>query len=674
MRWLAGLAALAFVGAAAAQTGPKPQQEHRLERPPVWRSLERFESEAELLRYVRDVQNLQRVARGRNETDEIIVTGSAIPPPPPPPPPPPAPSAAAEASAPGDAVGAAPLTSITNVQTQGVDEGGIVKMVGRFLVILQDGRLFVADTRPGGTPGLALTGRANVYRSVQGGAGVWYDELLISGNRILVTGYSYREAASEITVFTIDDDGRLTRETSYFISSNDYYDPENYSTRLVNGNLVVYTPLNLMNVNAARPMSWPLIRRWLRDEDHRAITTAGVRLFDARDIYKPIMETRAPMVHSVSVCPLGDVRGGDELDCRTTGFVGPAQREFFVSTADIYLWVTPNDWRDQQARECPARAPGEDGYAIPAALYQVPLSGETPRALHTRGEPDSQLAMDASATEFRALLGWNTSACNRDANVALRYFHVPFSALSTTPGEAPRRSYTRVPGLQAGAYEVRFADTHVVYGSRGGYGSYPPDHEPGRSGSVVAVSTRQPTAALEIPTPHQILRVERVGADIALTGYRNDDGLSVSMLDLSQRPRLASTALLRGRYESENRSHAFNSLARPEGDGLMGLATVARVKESGRWVWRSTASDLSFLSFDAAGQIQRIGELTANPNAVDPRYRCEVSCVDWYGNSRALFIGDRVLALSGTELIEGAVEGGRIVERRRLNLSAPPPA
>jgi len=104
------------------------------------------------------------------------------------------------------------------------------------------------------------------------------------------------------------------------------------------------------------------------------------------------------------------------------------------------------------------------------------------------------------------------------------------------------------------------------------------------------------------------------------------------------------------------------------------LATVARVKESGRWVWRSTASDLSFLSFDAAGQIQRIGELTANPNAVDPRYRCEVSCVDWYGNSRALFIGDRVLALSGTELIEGAVEGGRIVERRRLNLSAPPPA
>ena len=40
---------------------------------------------------------------------------------------------------------------ITNNQSVGVDEGGIVKQVGRFLVILQDGRLFSADLgqRPG---------------------------------------------------------------------------------------------------------------------------------------------------------------------------------------------------------------------------------------------------------------------------------------------------------------------------------------------------------------------------------------------------------------------------------------------------------------------------------------------------------------------------------------------
>jgi hypothetical protein len=65
--------------------------------------------------------------------------------------------------------------------------------------------------------------------------------------------------------------------------------------------------------------------------------------------------------------------------------------------------------------------------------------------------------------------------------------------------------------------------------------------------------------------------------------------------------------------------------------------------------------------------------LVARQNAQDTDYRCEVSCVDWYGNTRALFIGSRVFGLSGTELIEGALANGRMRETRRLNLSSPPP-
>ena len=82
---------------------------------------------------------------------------------------------------------------------------------------------------------------------------------------------------------------------------------------------------------------------------------------------------------------------------------------------------------------------------------------------------------------------------------------------------------------------------------------------------------------------------------------------------------------------------------------------------------------MSYLSIDAAGGVRGIGELSSRRGAVDPSYRCEVSCVDWYGNTRALYIGNRVFALSGTELIEGAVENGQIRERQRLNLSRRPP-
>jgi hypothetical protein len=38
-----------------------------------------------------------------------------------------------------------------------------------------------------------------------------------------------------------------------------------------------------------------------------------------------------------------------------------------------------------------------------------------------------------------------------------------------------------------------------------------------------------------------------------------------------------------------------------------------------------------------------------------PGYECEVSCVDWYGNSRPIFTDGRIFALSGSELIEGRI-------------------
>ncbi len=310
--------------------------------------------------------------------------------------------------------------SVTNTQTQGVDEGDIVKQLGRFLIVLQDGRLFVVDTAPGGQPGLALTSRANVYRSASNQ--MWYDEMLVSGNRILVTGYSYRESASEITVFTLNDAGRLHREAIYYLSSNDYYSAENYATRLVNGNLVVYTPLNIAYLDPDQPLRWPLIRRWVRDGERQAETTRGKPLFDAHDIYKPIRPTLAPFVHSVSVCPLGDLRSGDELDCRTTAFVGTSEREFFVSTSDIYLWVTPG-WGDRECQD-DARGRAGCGDALPSAAV-----GARSRArMFTRGAPINQFALDANGGEFRALLGWDGGCGGSGENPRVRYFHAPLGA------------------------------------------------------------------------------------------------------------------------------------------------------------------------------------------------------------------------------------------------------
>ena len=149
---------------------------------------------------------------------------------------------------------------------------------------------------------------------------------------------------------------------------------------------------------------------------------AGFRsLFDGNDIYRPVQRTLDPMVHSVSVCPLGDLSAGDELDCRTTAFVGGEDREFFVSTTDIFLWVTPNQYDPVLARDC--AVPGATSASIDAMIYQAPLNGEAPRALAARGRPQNQLALDATADEFRALVTWNSGPCVSGQNAQVRYFH-----------------------------------------------------------------------------------------------------------------------------------------------------------------------------------------------------------------------------------------------------------
>jgi hypothetical protein len=80
---------------------------------------------------------------------------------------------------------------------------------------------------------------------------------------------------------------------------------------------------------------------------------------------------------------------------------------------------------------------------------------------------------------------------------------------------------------------------------------------------------------------------------------------------------------------------------------------------------------VSFLSVDAEGRLAGIGALLAQEKAEHPSYKCEVSCVDWYGNSRPIFVDGRIFALAETEIIEGAVAAGGIEERRRVNLTAP---
>jgi len=86
-------------------------------------------------------------------------------------------------------VAAAAAPGITNVQHAGVDEGDIVKLAGRYLVVLRRGRLFTIDVAPGA---LQPASAVDAFGPDVHPEETWYDEMLVSSRRVVVIGYSYQ--------------------------------------------------------------------------------------------------------------------------------------------------------------------------------------------------------------------------------------------------------------------------------------------------------------------------------------------------------------------------------------------------------------------------------------------------------------------------------------------------
>ncbi|MBV9929408.1 MAG: beta-propeller domain-containing protein [Alphaproteobacteria bacterium] len=697
---LGGAAALALLAFASARALAGPTDPPR----PSPR-LERFESEAALRRYIADVAGAQRArerwsarATGLRFAQAQPATGTQSDAPPPDPCPPERPDCrpAAESIIVTGSRVPPHNSSITNNQTIGVDEGDIVKQVGQFLLILQDGRIFSVDTRPGGAPGLAVADRVNVYRDAA--EDMWYDEMLVAGDRVLVTGYSYEHRATEFSVFRVDPKGRLTSLGTFYRRSYDYYSSDNYATRIVGDRLVVYTPVDIGDVDAKHPLQWPIVWRWTPRTRGEPEKSAHKLLFSVRDVYRPVLPTLYPVIHAISVCPLSEVASERELSCRTTGFVGPTARELYVSPTDAYLWTSMGDGDAEDFARAPGCSPKPWADGIPAAVYRLPLAGGDPGVLGARGEPVDHFAIEAHGKTLHALLFKPPGACGDEADARRRrwwseetppdphlsFFAAGLDSFGPLVEEAPVGAYTALPDPGSALVADRFTDRYLVYGGMGRWGSWPPDAEERErrpDGKVFAVPLRRPAATSALTIPHTINRVERVGDDVVMSGYRDASGLQLSYLGLKAAPHVASTVKLEGRFESEGRSHAFNSLVEPGGAGIMGIPTVRQEADSGRWWFRSGASDVSFLAVDPAGALRSLGPLATSVKPMRgrygiadqaiPGYACEVSCIDWYGNTRPIFTDGRVFALTGAEIVEGRVEAGAIREVRRLQVAGP---
>jgi hypothetical protein len=570
------------------------------------------------------------------------------------------------------------VTSITNNQVAAVDEGDIVKRIGDYLLVLQDGRIFSANFRT-----MELADRIDVYRRDEDGdprGADWYDEMLVQGDHVLVTAYSYEEEATELSVFRLDQaSGRIERRGVFLISSEDYYDADNYATRVVGDRLVIYTPFEPEDL--VDRGNRPVIRSWRPSDDFVGRERGGRPILSVEDIHLPVFGVEEPVVHMISVCALGNL-DRDSLPCDTTGFIAGEQVEMFVSSDNIFLATTATHWRDLSVAVWCNGLRGEQVVSVPpppGAVFRLPLRRGEPDLLAVRGQVIDQFSMDQQGNRFRMVETSPTYHCSdtwwrpNDVPIALELVDERIGDFVRTWRPAPERRFTRLPAAGAGMVENRFIGEWLLYGTRTRYGRPPEGDDRPEPPAAIAVPLGNAAAAVRLELGHEITRLESLGGDAIATGYRDASGLNVSYIELGESARIADSTLLADRFESESRSHAFNATVRSGGEGVMGLPTVLRVKESDRLPWRSDDSQISFLAFDRAGSLADIGQISpAMHDGDEPEgYTCEVSCVDWYGNARPIFIEDMAYALMGTELVEARPSADRIVELRRLLLTRP---
>jgi hypothetical protein len=90
--------------------------------------------------------------------------------------------------------------------------------------------------------------------------------------------------------------------------------------------------------------------------------------------------------------------------------------------------------------------------------------------------------------------------------------------------------------------------------------------------------------------------------------------------------------------------------------------------------WRDVPTEVRFFKASRALELSAADQLQGKPEdeVTADGYECQVSCYDWYGNSRPIFFRDRVFALIGAELIEGSLNGGQVAETARVNLTGTP--
>ena len=533
---------------------------------------------------------------------------------------------------------------ITNNQEEGVDEGGIVKNISDHLVILRQGRVFAVDVSQEANARQSSTIRVALDEHLNDS--VWYDEMLVRGREIYVVGYRYAAllddgesepgiwwgestGATEIAHFHLSEEGQLERKETLFFESMDYYDFSNYSSRMIGDELLFYMPLYQGDRGVPRRLKY----------EGRGEFRRGGTLYAEEDIVEmpePADSSddeygayRSRLVHTIVRC---EVEDGQATSCDAQGVRGSGRGVRYITRDDVYLWGDELVW------------------ALSLADGSVSMHA-------ARGVPYDQFSFDFEDGALEVVVSPTYNYDERDQPRAIELLRLEREAFDMMGGQEVQG--TRLAEMSGSGYLTanRFADDMILFSTSDW------SRDDSRSALVVVDRETRTSRSFDLDEEN-VSRIEPmrgVGALVVSSRYERRDRRFLpgkklfgwdSMLRMrafslgEQGVEMTSTLELEHASEGETRSHGFFFKPGDSG-GMFGLPIDGSRGFSG-W-WGSGVSNIAFFDVGAAGELAQIGAVSSSSAAEG---KCETSCVDWYGNTRPIFLGDRVFALMGSELVE----------------------
>jgi len=374
----------------------------------------------------------------------------------------------------------------------------------------------------------------------------------------------------------------------------------------------------------------PAMRTWHKGADRKEFK----RILPATRIYR----TDQPLdmydmsLHTVSVCDLSRAA----MSCRSTAVLGPSGRVFYVSEDSVYVWTSP--WGGAQKT------------ANRSSVFRMPLDGSAPSAIKASGSPVDQLSFLQRDGYLNVLVSadgagdtmWRAESKAGD----LAMLRINLNDFGDGSTATKFRNYKGLPSLgNAYGLQNRFVGDWVIYGSA--YGN--------TSDKAYAIRYAQSGKAQALKLSHGVQRIEVMGDDAIVVG--NDrQNLKFTSIKLAQTATPVSTYTQAQAVQGDNRSHGFFYRPTDAGQGVVGLPVLS-----------GDGAAVMFLK-NSRLKLSSMGKLNSKTGSnIDDA--CKASCVDWYGNARPIFIGDRAYALMGYELVEGRFINGAVKEKRRVNFA-----